>query len=101
MKTMLKDTMHIFSAGPYLILSGVFAGSFLLSCQSSSFIQIFVTNFAFKPLQIHKDLIKMFPVKLARHGGKKKKKYILAEYICFIANDINQYMGLDLKMNDP
>lgn len=39
-------------------------GSFLFCCQSCRLVQILVTDFTLKPLQVHKHLAEMFPVKL-------------------------------------
>ncbi len=47
-----------------LFLVSVFAGSFLFCCQSSRLVQVLVAHFTLKPLQVHKHLTEMFPVKL-------------------------------------
>lgn len=46
------------------LLIGFFVGSFLLCCQTRCLVQILVTDFTLKPLEVHEHLTKMFPVKL-------------------------------------
>lgn len=63
---------------PYFFLVGVFAGGFLLCCQSRGLVQIFVPDFTLKPLQVHKHLAKMLPVKL--EGSRTRKEETLMPY---------------------
>lgn len=64
--------MHMKSRGvgvmADLLLVGVFSGSFFFCSQSSRLIQILVTDFTLKPLQVYKHFAEMLTVKL-----KKKK----------------------------
>ena len=90
---------------------GVPGGSFLFCCKPGCLVQILVTNFTLKPLQVNKDLTEMFPVELEERR-KRRKRFKLLEYMShlFIVNTLfiiiksktnNNSMRLMIDMTTP